>query len=485
MEAQTPPRHLPLIRLFISSTFNDLKQERDALQRDVFPDLEEYCQKNGFQFQAIDLRWGVSGEAGLQHRAMQICIEELRRSQDVSPRPNFLILLGNRYGWRPLPEAISQNEFDSLARAASAINERQESLIAGVLDKTALQVLNDWYQQDKNVLVQESEGSDRDREPLIYFLQPRTRNLNDGLDYTRTADQPPKDTPEWNAVQDVLWRIVNAAFSDQGSRGVSSQFPNRFLNVDWRKHFEDIHSLKNPKRAIPQIVRFQGSATEQEIWCGALSTDDAGKHVFAFFREIDPDQNVHDVEILRDYFDGQANPLKPAIPQEEPALTELKRILNERLGANAVTLTPATKLSPIVDANGRKSSVVSEGHLKELCKEVRTRLQAVIDEEIASYRGPSNSPSASPPSATITTITTERELEIERDAHRRFGEERGLPSSFVGRQELLKRSAITYRTLRGRHLLSMVPRGAGSRRSLLGRFTMSPETRRPSFGLLA
>jgi hypothetical protein len=33
------------------------------------------------QFQAIDLRWGVPTEASLDHRTMQICFEELRRSQ--------------------------------------------------------------------------------------------------------------------------------------------------------------------------------------------------------------------------------------------------------------------------------------------------------------------------------------------------------------------------------------------------------------------
>jgi NACHT domain- and WD repeat-containing protein len=47
----------------VSSTFSDLKAERDALQRDVFPRLRELCQKHGCRFQAIDLRWGVSEEA--------------------------------------------------------------------------------------------------------------------------------------------------------------------------------------------------------------------------------------------------------------------------------------------------------------------------------------------------------------------------------------------------------------------------------------
>lgn len=95
-------RPLPIIRVFVSSTFSDLKHERNALHLQVWPELERYCQQRGFTFQAIDLRWGVPAEAGLDHRTMRICFEELRRSQQTSPEPNFLILLGNRYGWHPL-----------------------------------------------------------------------------------------------------------------------------------------------------------------------------------------------------------------------------------------------------------------------------------------------------------------------------------------------------------------------------------------------
>ena len=50
------PRLLPIIRLFVSSTFSDMKHERNALQRKVFPKLEQLCSQQGFQFQAIDLR---------------------------------------------------------------------------------------------------------------------------------------------------------------------------------------------------------------------------------------------------------------------------------------------------------------------------------------------------------------------------------------------------------------------------------------------
>lgn len=38
-------QHESTFRVFIRSTFSDLKAERDALQNDVFPRLCEYCQK--------------------------------------------------------------------------------------------------------------------------------------------------------------------------------------------------------------------------------------------------------------------------------------------------------------------------------------------------------------------------------------------------------------------------------------------------------
>ncbi len=45
-------------RVFVSSNFEDLKAERDALQREVFPRLRKLCEANSARFQAFDLRWG-------------------------------------------------------------------------------------------------------------------------------------------------------------------------------------------------------------------------------------------------------------------------------------------------------------------------------------------------------------------------------------------------------------------------------------------
>ena len=103
-----------VFRVFVSSTFRDLKPERDALQAKVFPQLRAHCAERGYAFQAVDLRWGIGQEASAGHRTMRICLSEVARCQEISPRPNFVVLLGDRYGWRPLPEVIDAGEFEML-----------------------------------------------------------------------------------------------------------------------------------------------------------------------------------------------------------------------------------------------------------------------------------------------------------------------------------------------------------------------------------
>jgi hypothetical protein len=91
-------------RVFVSSTFEDLKEERDALQRDVFPKLRTLCGQHGARFQAIDLRWGVRDEAALDHGPLGICnlcgvyvpAHALASSREVSTRTLGAPLVGAR-----------------------------------------------------------------------------------------------------------------------------------------------------------------------------------------------------------------------------------------------------------------------------------------------------------------------------------------------------------------------------------------------------
>ncbi|MFN7913965.1 MAG: DUF4062 domain-containing protein [Vicinamibacterales bacterium] len=113
------PGSRSLFRLFISSTFSDFVAERDALHRHVFPALDALCREYGARFQAVDLRWGISADAGRERQTLDICLGEVARCQRTTARPNFLILLGDRYGWRPPASRIPAADFaDILAVCA-------------------------------------------------------------------------------------------------------------------------------------------------------------------------------------------------------------------------------------------------------------------------------------------------------------------------------------------------------------------------------
>lgn len=122
-------------RLFISSTFRDFMEERNLLTQQVQPALERLCAAYGYHFQLIDLRWGVTTQSALDQRTMDICLKEVDRCLQVSPRPNFLLMIGSQYGWIPLPAHISPRQFQSLWEAAAPAEQ---------------EFLGRWYVLDQN-----------------------------------------------------------------------------------------------------------------------------------------------------------------------------------------------------------------------------------------------------------------------------------------------------------------------------------------------
>ncbi len=102
------------IRLFISSTFSDFTEERRILNEEVFPIISTYCEDKGFVFQVVDLRYGVPLAASEDHTIMKICLEEVERCRNTGYYLNFLMMLGNRYGYTPEPGKIVKEDFEVL-----------------------------------------------------------------------------------------------------------------------------------------------------------------------------------------------------------------------------------------------------------------------------------------------------------------------------------------------------------------------------------
>src|ERR1051325_3247051 len=254
-------------RVFVSSTFQDLKDERDALQRYVFPRLLDLCLRHGCRFQAIDLRWGIADKTSRARRRFAICLEEIKRCQRVTPRANFIALLGDRYGWRPLPAEIPADEFERILQYLT-VNDR---------------ALLDWYRRDDNAL------------PAVYCLQPRTgeyldyghwepveRRLHSVLSRAAaSADLPASQQLKYSASateQEIVRGVFSAA--DPGRQAfcffrslTNPSSGKNYIDVDDREGSALLERLKQRLReALPGNVH-----EYQAVWQdGGISLDHLG-----------------------------------------------------------------------------------------------------------------------------------------------------------------------------------------------------------------
>lgn len=93
------------------------------------------------------MRWGVRDESTDDHMTTELCMKEIENCQRLSMGPNFVVFLGQKYGYRPIPTYILSSELLML----------RDDLAGMGID---VQLLDTWYKKDSNAV------------PPISVLQP-------------------------------------------------------------------------------------------------------------------------------------------------------------------------------------------------------------------------------------------------------------------------------------------------------------------------
>ena len=118
-----PPGEL---RVFISSTFNDLEKERSLLMTRVFPKLIQVASERSVVLTPVDLRWGITANGEEKDiftaKVVDICLKEIDAAQC------FIGIIGERYGWCPDSQDLSKSnllkgEFVGLIGAGMSMTE--------------------------------------------------------------------------------------------------------------------------------------------------------------------------------------------------------------------------------------------------------------------------------------------------------------------------------------------------------------------------
>jgi len=232
--------HSKTFRLFVSSTFSDFTQERKLLQTIVFPEIKKYCTKHNLVFQPIDLRWGVTEEASNNQKTLELCLEEVKASK-INPHPNFLIMMGDRYGTVILPYAIEKEEFETIQ------NE--------VKDEKEKELLNTWYVLDENQI------------PASYILQERkdSKKSHDGIDYTNRQN--------WKPINNKFLEILQTAVK------------NSNLNNEQKKKYTASATEAEIIEGIFKYLHPTTTQTQRLKDNPKLETDDF-ENVYAYIRNI-------------------------------------------------------------------------------------------------------------------------------------------------------------------------------------------------------
>jgi Domain of unknown function (DUF4062)/NACHT domain len=331
-------------RIFVSSTFSDLKEERNALQRYVFPRLRELCTQHGCRFQAIDLRWGVREEASLDQQTMKICLDEVSRSKRASPKPNFIVLLGERYGWRPLPAEIPAREFEHIFERLT--DDEKEFLLS---KDEQPEDKKGWYRRDDNARYKRDEDDEDAESEPVYCLQPRSGRFADFQNWEREVERP---------LRAILLR---------GIAGLA-------LTEDERRKYE-------------------ASATEQEIAAGALSIPDAPEHVFCYFRTL---RNLPHDQTAKDFVDLiELDEVYTLDADAAAKLENLKNRLREKLpgnihdysagwkGAGAVSIEPFDqRCKAVMEVLSNEIAELTKETVPQLGPEVWDRLAQLMEQTL-------------------------------------------------------------------------------------------------------
>ena len=307
----------------------------------------------------------------MDQQAMKICLAEVARCQMVSPRPNFIILLGNRYGWRPLPYEIAADEFE---RILPFIPKEEQPLI------------QEWYQLDENAV------------PPVCFLQRRTGAW--------------VDPDVWDTLERQMHTLLETA-------------------------------ARNAGLPEAELIKYQASATEQEIIHGAFQAVNAREHIFCFTREtteIPPDQRAGGfLDLVKGKLDETA----------AKQLRDLKARLKDVLKENYHEYTAQW-------GDGDPT----QNHIDQFCKDVYDCLARIILDELESQH------ELAPIPTSTVHIPTDAALDVEGLTHHKFAEER--LEFFVGRTQMLAKIAAHLQA-GGRRSLAIIGAGGTGKSALMAK----------------
>lgn len=191
------------VRIFLSSTFSDMQDERSELVK-TFEMLKVEAAKRNVSLSVVDLRWGVTEEDAKTGKVISVCLNEIENSH-----PFFIGILGNNYGTAPDRTVLEKNpelreRYPWLESAISDDKEKSMSITEmeiqyGVLDN----------HDDIDAIFFFKKGDKPDNSKRLTALKEKIQKRYTPYDYVT-----PAELCEMVAVE--VRKIINKHFPENG-----------------------------------------------------------------------------------------------------------------------------------------------------------------------------------------------------------------------------------------------------------------------------
>jgi actin len=120
------------LRVFISSPFRDMVQERDLVVKHVIPRLRKLCSVRDVLLSVVDLRWGITDSMSEQAATLLVCLKEVEKCNV------FIGMYGERYGLSQSAEALKgmPTKEDDLVKRTLLTAAKTYPWIGDLLDRS-------------------------------------------------------------------------------------------------------------------------------------------------------------------------------------------------------------------------------------------------------------------------------------------------------------------------------------------------------------
>lgn len=270
------PSTAKVVRIFTSSTFTDTKHERNTLMEKAYPRIKAFCQELGYDFQVVDMRWGIRDEATDNQMGTEICLRELTMCQKLSTGPNFVSLMSHKYGYTDFPRCINAAEY--------------ETILKHVQSKDVVALFNKWYSKDVNA------------DPPEYVVFPISHHIPDFLSNVKEKKDAAKKQwyVESETIQATLEEVAQQVFDAKTAR------------------------------------KYIRSITETEVFEGLLSSSDPPKQCLWLKRTIEGLDNAEDSYLLSRFTECSYNNPEEKVKKVKEMLNTLKAQMSEKLEGNVM-----------------------------------------------------------------------------------------------------------------------------------------------------